>query len=750
MIPFWSSSALDSRASKARPIVRWISYTSSDRRNTPPFPLLNSSRTKRVFGISPATLCLLLLIVMSSTPIVNAKVAITQSGSIPRSPSSAPPPVRQPSIARQAQEDTENPTGEATDNTEFPTESPMSPADDSPSPTFVPVVSAPPKQEPIPGTEVPDSTSTPSTSIPSDPPAELSPTTTSPTFYPSAGPTTTGGIPSSNPTGEGTTESPSVNGTTSSPTNTGSTESPTLRPSSRPSTSSPTITPVPTTLPSASPTATVAPTMTPSFLPSDLPSFLPSMIPTAEPTLATPSVGFSMFLQRFHVGVARQFTDDEERLIENLYRTYTSQWVPTNDIVSGRVVTSSRITNQGDVTETSSASRSLLRGGGGGVTIPGTNQTKIMQTRRALQAGPGFLDLTYEMEYTSVYQNVSLYPINFQNYVNGNLEEIATQMQTLRLNVTMLDATNRFVLVTPEPTTSPMPSASPTPAPTLSPPPSEQPSGSPTMLPSSTPEPTESASNDEPTAEPPVVPTLSPEGDETQAPTEDGGGVNDNNTVIVVSCVVAGSILLIGALVLYRRRQKNRELDFRSSTIGSGSGRPTDGQSQHGTDYDDDKKSAPHVSSSTKEASTSLSALNTVNYAGAQGESLKPEAVMSPAESLVSNPSLLSDGIDMSGDSGDEFDATLGLADEFDQYKDKNMEKMRSDVEGNLTNFDGMMNQAMTIALFPDEEEEDDVDISELMWGGSGQLSGLEIEASALGEVMDWLKRNENSSVETK
>ena len=102
----------------------------------------------------------------------------------------------------------------------------------------------------------------------------------------------------------------------------------------------------------------------------------------------------------------------------------------------------------------------------------------------------------------------------------------------------------------------------------------------------------------------------------------------------------------------------------------------------------------------------------------------------------------------MAGDSGDEADTTQNLQDEFDQYKDQNLEKMRAEVEGNLSGFDGMMSQALTKALMDDDEVH--VDPSELYWGGIGQQRGAEIEASALCEVMDWLKRNDAASIDRK
>ena len=123
-------------------------------------------------------------------------------------------------------------------------------------------------------------------------------------------------------------------------------------------------------------------------------------------------------------------------------------------------------------------------------------------------------------------------------------------------------------------------------------------------------------------------------------------------------------------------------------------------------------------------------------------------AVLSPSESRASNQSLLSAGNSMGGDSADEADTTQIFADEFDQYKDQNLEKMRADIEGNLEGCDGMMNQAVARALI----DEDDLNFgaTDYLWGGDANVSGQEIEASALADVMDWLKRNDSASVEEK
>jgi hypothetical protein len=72
---------------------------------------------------------------------------------------------------------------------------------------------------------------------------------------------------------------------------------------------------------------------------------------------------------------------------------------------------------------------------------------------------------------------------------------------------------------------------------------------------------------------------------------------------------------------------------------------------------------------------------------------------------------------------------------------------MRSGVENKLTGFDGMMSQALTKAIMGDDDAEI-IDMSELRWGGTGD--SIEIEATALYEVSDWVKRKESAGLEEK
>ncbi len=72
---------------------------------------------------------------------------------------------------------------------------------------------------------------------------------------------------------------------------------------------------------------------------------------------------------------------------------------------------------------------------------------------------------------------------------------------------------------------------------------------------------------------------------------------------------------------------------------------------------------------------------------------------------------------------------------------------MRAGVEDNLTGFDGMMSQALTKAIMGDDDAEI-IDMNELRWGGTGD--SIEIEATALYEVTDWVKRKESATQEER
>jgi hypothetical protein len=483
-----------------------------------------------------------------------------------------------------------------------------------------------------------------------------------------------------------------------------------------------------------SPTPTLSLSLSPTPFSSDEPSSIPSNaltdMPTLSPTL-TQSSASANFRQKFTIGNGRVFLDVEIDLFQTLYKSYTIQFAPQPEVAGTTCEVKAQAGLEGR--------RLLLR--------------KKRDNVRSL-ATFQFVEMDFTMSYKSASNNVSMYPTQFQGYVNNNLDLVALQMRTFGLNVTNATIASR-IIVRPDPTPPPSSTISPTVGPTLEPSfstspsliPSDMPSLDPTSMPSESPPSSKPVQNAEtaPSPVPSSKPASSPDG---------GSGTNgDNDTAIVVSCVVAGSIVLIGLLVYCKNKKLVREHEFQSNAAGGNMKSNGRGPSsldegswnavvQKPTSYDNGKSADTpnhHHASAFKKVN---------NYQGSAPPMVSPDGMVSPSASIVSKQSLLSAGNSMEGDSGDEADATHNLADEFDQYKDQNLEKMRADVEGNLNDFDGMMSQALTRALIDDDD--DIVDPAELLWGGSGSLTGAEIEASALGEVTDWLKRNGRASVEEK
>jgi hypothetical protein len=317
--------------------------------------------------------------------------------------------------------------------------------------------------------------------------------------------------------------------------------------------------------------------------------------------------------------------------------------------------------------------------------------------------------MDYTLEYLSSVTNVTNFPDLFLQYMNSNLVDVALGMQGLGLNVTSVLGASLIQVQTPAPTISRQPSAAPTARPSTT----FSPSAVPTVLASSFP----SIKTSIPTrVETTFSPSLAPV---TSTPAKATDGSNTSLIVIIVVVVLAGVAILAGLFVFYRRRTKPREEEVTAS-------RP------------------PKDNRLTIETPGTWNAV--MAPSGDTGHGV--HAMVSPSESLLTSKSLLSAGSGMSAESGDEADNTKNLQDEFDQYKDQNLEQLRSDVEGNLTGFEGIMSAAVTRALMGGEVPR--VDDSDLMWGAQGPQTGAEIEASALCDVNDWLKRNESATVERR
>ena len=470
-------------------------------------------------------------------------------------------------------------------------------------------------------------------------------------------------------------------------------------------------TPNPTTTPTSFPTATPSISISPSDSPtgrptpsptmSPAPTRTPSSQPTMQPSLSIPITKETKFRQEFFVGNGREFNAEDQFVFETLYQRYTTEYSPLPPSeVALKIETKCSLDKQifllgeGErmLKLTSASNATNLRG-------------RYLQDTSNPSTGQ-LLTLDYTMKYISQHYNVTTYPKLFQNWTNSNLNVVLDQMQSLKLNVTEIGAAKRIIVSTQAPTASSAPSTEPTASPSVS------------FLPSM-------EILNEPTVQPAEIPT----GPDPSEPAS-----NNSMIYITVSLVLAISILAIGIFFYYKKRRGNQPNDFRST-----------GSKRRGSQEGSQFHSGMGWSSSNPRAipNPSYGTSETKAYGSSFGRpsdlpSRLGDGASSPPGSLVSSQSLISKGNSMGGDSREESDAANELMDEFDQYKDQNLEKMRAEIE-DLPECNGMMSQAVAKALI---DQHDEAVISSSIWGGDDDISPPEIEASALGFVFDWLKRN--------
>eukprot|EP00986_Skeletonema_menzelii_P015926 scaffold12989_cov157-Skeletonema_menzelii.AAC.8 len=119
-----------------------------------------------------------------------------------------------------------------------------------------------------------------------------------------------------------------------------------------------------------------------------------------------------------------------------------------------------------------------------------------------------------------------------------------------------------------------------------------------------------------------------------------------------------------------------------------------------------------------------------------QGQYQESFQLHAPANLMMADGSFSSDSEDELGNPS----AMDGSIDELDNYKNNDLEILRDAVEEAVEDVEGMLSLAMTRAL----TEGDD---AQLPWDSEDSGS---IEASCLFETYDWLKRNEESPLDTR
>lgn len=426
------------------------------------------------------------------------------------------------------------------------------------------------------------------------------------------------------------------------------------------------------------------------------------------------------------------------------------------------------------------------------------NHGMFERPRRRLDTFVNFVK--FSMRYVSLTEDTTDLPEDFRKYINDvlGLENLAADMMAVGLQVN--SAGPLFSPSGPDSTSAP--TAKPTSLPSLlpSPPPSLLPSDAPSFRPSELPSAPPTVATEMPSGAPSGAPSTAakPSPKSPTPPGGDDGGSTSTTTIAAASAVAGGALVLVMALIFYRKRRKRKELELQAAAAGGGNRNVAKGGKGGDGGFDNDevvsrgwktskggKDGEPPPEGAAAVAAMGVSigagqfpengeaddlgrvvvdvdaalekgagggagvAAGAVAMYGADkdGKGDSGMGMLPHDDSLVSNQSLISAGYSMSSDSFNEADATHHLADEFDQYKDQNLEKMRAEVEGNLTNFDGMMSQALTKALMDDDDMPPDK--NELTWGArSGEV--IEIEASVLCEMNDWLKRKQGASVDER
>lgn len=314
-------------------------------------------------------------------------------------------------------------------------------------------------------------------------------------------------------------------------------------------------------------------------------------------------------------------------------------------------------------------------------------------------------EVEYSCSYISTRTDVTNFTDYFMEYVNSNLTGFTKDLQGEGLSVFESLEVVRRVIKSPAPSISNQPSSSPSKSPSTTFPPS----------PGSTFEPTISILL--------VFPTLSPTLKEitwSPSPAPTGKEKVRKLSIVVVAAIVifsGGGVLslLLWYYLSWRRKQILSAME-------------------------------PHVDSVIHTERTN----NTGRPWASTGAEIDDRNIaLSPTESVLSNKSFLSTGDSPLGDaSGDEFDGTNDLLDEFDKYKDQNLEQFRDDVENKVAGMESIISAAVTMAHMPDSST--NLDETELRWNCDKNCSGIDIEATALYEVCDWVKRNEAAPPERR
>ena len=303
------------------------------------------------------------------------------------------------------------------------------------------------------------------------------------------------------------------------------------------------------------------------------------------------------------------------------------------------------------------------------------------------------------------------YPSQFQKYMNNNKNTTTSDMQRRFLPVKA--AGDVLCFNTDAPTISVAPTRAPigeNPV-TLSPI-GENETLSPTIAKSSAPTITPAPT----TTRSPVIVI------DTPKPTRAEIVPDEKSFVVGLAAGLSGAVLIVLLFLLYTKRkihQRKMEEGFE----------PKGKDKQKGgleMVHDDNRNAQIVLNDQLEDGTARLTA----------GETAQPMDIMS-------NPSMVSEGGSLGSNPNDiqEGVPVELLQDEFDNYKNQDLEFMRNGVEESVYGAEGMMSLAMTRALM--EEEDENID-----WGGAQDCASM--EANIFCDANDWLRKNDNASLERR
>jgi len=392
--------------------------------------------------------------------------------------------------------------------------------------------------------------------------------------------------------------------------------------------------------------------------------------------------------------------------------------------------------------------------------------TSAGRTNRALSLGDKHILLEYSMVWSSKYSGLEGYDKKFEGFINTNKDTVVLRdLRNIFIFVTQVHNVTSF---TPEPTERPTPTPAPNSAEPTTVMPTVNVTANVTLEPTvgSTAEPTTG-----PTVEPTSGPTVEPTSGPTSAvpvPTPSSSPTAAPNpasgkylTAGAIAAIAIGGLLVlvgVGIFCLLHRQKKlhlpfllsGREEEVRPSTTlpGGAPGRKA-ALARSKDAFGDEEVGSARVQAagvSTTEGGTLRTEVSTASPTrpeAAANVRAHKQVVCSASSQTVRREGAASAGVEHKSEPPDMVPPHLLqehessgrqvrlMSDDFDYFKDQNIEAMRTEVQDAVKGTDDMLSQAVTRALISSETSG--------VWGED--MGGTEIEASILYETHTWMRK---------